>query len=203
MEYKWLNKKHNQNLIVFFNGWGMDDSVVRHLEPNDYDILMFYDYNNLTTDFRFTELDKYSEKHLVAWSMGVMTATFFNIDYSTKTAVNGTLQPIDDNYGIPQRIYNLTLKGFSPKGAERFIKSMFDEECTLPVPEREFENQKNELLALTKYKADMSFKYNRIILSDNDKIIPTKNQSAFWHIEPNISGGHAPFYHFKSWSELL
>ncbi len=203
MEYKWLNRENNPKLIVFFNGWGMDESVVNHLLFEDYDVLMFYDYNTLETDFDFTRLNIYPEKHLVAWSMGVMTATLFDIDCIKRTAINGTLKPIDDEYGIPKRIYNLTLKGFSPRGAERFIKNMFNEECEFPVPARDYENQKSELEALTHYQAKENFKYDRIIIASEDKIIPTKNQIAFWKIEPNIDSGHSPFNHFQKWSELL
>jgi len=203
MKYKWLNNGNNQNLIVFFNGWGMDESVVKHLNFENYDVLMFYDYNSLETNFDFASINLYSNKYLVAWSMGVMTATNFDINYIKKIAINGTLKPIDDKFGIPKRIYNLTLKGFSPKGAEKFIKNMFLEEYNLPIINRNFENQKSELEALTHYKAKENFKYDKIILSTEDKIIPTKNQIAFWNIEPNISSGHAPFNKFKNWSELL
>ena len=203
MKYKWLNKENNKKLIVFFNGWGMDECVINHLEPEDYDVLMLYDYNTLETDFDFKNIYPYPEKYLVAWSMGVMTATLFDVDYVSKTAINGTYKPIDNKFGIPKRIYDLTLRGFSPKGAERFIKDMYNEDCILPHPNREFENQKSELEALTHYEANPDFKYDRIIISTKDRIIPTKNQVAFWGIEPNIDSGHAPFNHFKKWSELL
>ena len=78
MKYKWLNRKNNSNLIIFFNGWGMDECVVKHLQPEDYDILMFYDYNTLDTDINFELTDHYSKKYLIAWSMGVMTASLFD-----------------------------------------------------------------------------------------------------------------------------
>ena len=182
MKYKWLSRKNNQKLIIFFNGWGMDEFVVNHLQAEEYDVLMFYDYNSLTIDFDLKTLGRYSEKYLVAWSMGVMIATLFNIDYVSKTAINGTLKPIDDNYGIPKRIYNLTLRGFSPKGAEKFIKNMFDneKEASLLQIYRDFDGQKSELDALTHYQAKEDFKYDRVIISSEDKIIPTKNQTAFW-----------------------
>lgn len=204
MKYKWLNQKNNQKLIIFFNGWGMDECVVNHLLPEDYDILMFYDYNTLETDFDFISLNIYPKKYLIAWSMGVMIATLFDIDYLSKTAINGTLKPIDDRFGIPNRIYNLTLNGFSPKGAERFIKSMYAENSEyITPPNREFENQKTELEALTHYEANQDFKYDRVIISFHDKIIPTKNQCAFWGAEPDTEGGHAPFNLYNKWSDLL
>lgn len=203
MKYKWLNKKNNQKLIIFFNGWGMDECVVNHLDSEDYDVLMFYDYNTLETDFDFKNIYPYPQKYLVAWSMGVMIATLFDIEYVSKTAVNGTLKPIDDEFGIPKRIYDLTLKNFSPKGAERFIKNMYAESFINICPQRDFENQKSELEALTHYRAKQDFQYNRVILSTEDKIIPTKNQAAFWGIKPNTESGHAPFNLYKKWSDLL
>ncbi len=204
MKYKWLNKKQNKNVIIFFNGWGMDENVVCHLEYHNYDVVMFYDYNTLETDFNFEPLIEYKNRYLIAWSMGVMVATLFNkIEYNSATAINGTLKPINNEFGIPQRIYDLTIKGFNEKGAQRFIESMFNQEIELPKINRDIENQKKELLALKNYNANANFKYNRIILSDNDKIIPTKNQIAFWNIQPNISAGHCSFMIFKSWEELL
>jgi len=126
MKYKWLNKNdNNREVIIFFNGWGMDDCVIKHLDSENYNILMFYDYNDLVFDFKSFDFDLYAKRYLIAWSMGVMVATNFDI------------------------------------------------------------------------------KYDKIILSSDDKIIPTKNQIAFWGIKPNIDSGHAPFNHFKKWSELL
>lgn len=197
MEYKWLNKKNNKKLIIFFNGWGMDENVVKHLEPGDYDVIMFYDYNSLGCDI---SLDNYSEKFLVAWSMGVMVATLFDIEYKTKTAINGTLKPIDDNFGIPVRVYDLTLNHLNPV---KFMKNMYDNVDDIPTISRDFENQKSELAVLKTYKADESFKYDRVIISDSDKIIPTKNQVKFWKKEPNIQGAHCIFPYFSNWGELL
>ena len=201
MKYKWLHCNNNNKLIVFFNGWGMDESVVEHLNPTDFDIIMFYDYNTLDVDTE--RVCHYGEKRLIAWSMGVMTATLFNIDYKSKTAINGTLKPIDNKFGIPTKIYDLTLKNFSPEGAKKFIQNMFSEPRELPCIKREFENQKQELEALKNYQANDDFKYDRIIISDNDKVIPTKNQCAYWNLEPNVRSGHCPFYLFKNWEELL
>ena len=202
MKYKWLNQKNNYKLIVFFNGWGMDESIVSNLAYEDFDVLMIYDYNSLDFDIK-SLVSVYPAKYLIAWSMGVMIASLYDIEYISKTAINGTLKPIDDTYGIPIRIYNLTIKGFSPIGAKKFIKSMFQETSTLPIINRNFENQKLELNALLQYKANMNFKYDRVIISSGDKIIPTKNQERFWNTKANIISGHCPFNQFSAWGELL
>lgn len=196
MKYKWLNKQKNKKLIIFFNGLGMDENVVKHLDTEDYDVVMFYDYNNLEIDF---ELEEYEEKYLISWSMGVMIATNFGFGFNSATAINGTLKPIDPKFGINPKIYDLTIACFNP---EKFIRNMFETPVEMKVS-RAIENQKSELAAIRNYSAKESFKYNRILISDNDKIIPTKAQCAYWGIEPNLKSGHCPFFLFKKWSELL
>lgn len=206
MKYKWLSKQNNSKLIIFFNGLGMDENAVRHLDTEDYDVVMFYDYNDLETDFDFSALNTYREKNLVAWSMGVMIATnFFSnslCELSRATAINGTLKPIDTKFGINPKIYDLTIRGFN---SEKFILNMLDkvEPADDIKPNREFENQKNELITIKNYSAKEGFEYNKVLISDNDKIIPTKSQCAYWNIEANLKSGHYPFHLFRKWSEIL
>ena len=205
MKYKWLNKIGNKKLIIFFNGWGMDDNIVAHLDYEKFDVLMFYDYNTLETDFDFETLNLYTEKNLIAWSMGVMGGSkgkWNSICFTQTVAINGTLKPIDEKFGIHPKIFDLTIKGFNEKGRDRFIDSMLDEKQKI-VCERDIENQLSELIALKNYNSDESFKYNKVLISNNDKIIPTKSQVAFWEIQPNLNGGHCPFFQFKKWSEIL
>ena len=211
MEYKWLNRKNNDRLIVFFNGWGMDECVVKHLDCTCFDVVMFYDYNTLDTDFVLDK--KYPEVNIVAWSMGVNIAgvnikgvnikgvNFGNI--SKTVVINGTLKPIDEKYGISPKIYDLTVSGFSESGRSKFIKNMFNGNIPEITFSRTLENQKSELIALKNYKANLEFKPTKIYISDNDRIIPTKSQCAFWGTEPNLKGGHCPFFNFKKWEELL
>ena len=207
MKYKWLNKENNEKVIIFFNGWGMDNSAVEGLDFENYDVLMFYDYNSLGTNFCFEELKDYHSKFITAWSMGVMIATLFQKQLEpivSATAINGTLFPIDIKYGIHPKIYDLTIKGFNEKGRERFLRSMFYPETdTLPKIKRTLENQKSELVALKGYQSNLEFKYNKIFISDNDKIIPTKSQVKYWNREPNLCGGHCVFNLFNKWEELL
>ena len=179
----------------------MDESVVNHINKEDFNVIMIYDSNSL--EFDFSIINNYTEKYLVAWSMGVMCATFFDIDYISSTAINGTLKPIDNQFGIPIKIYDLTIKGLTPNGAKKFVSNMFKESIELPNINREFENIKNELINLKTYSANSNFKYDKILISTDDKIIPTKNQVAFWGIEPNINSGHCPFLLFRTWRELL
>ena len=209
MRYKWLNQgSNNSKIILFFNGWGMDECIVKHLDCENYDILMFYDYNTLDTDFDFESLNIYPEKNIIAWSMGVMVSAYLTPSLALPlgegkcTAINGTLKPINKEFGIHPKIYDLTIKGFNEKGRKRFIDSMFNETIDINC-KRNIDEQHSELIALKNYQANEAFKYNKVLISDNDKIIPTKSQIAFWGIEPNLKSGHCPFFQFKKWSELL
>lgn len=202
MKYKWLNKQNNNKLIIFFNGWGMDEGVVKHLNPEDYDVVMFYDYNDLETDFNLNKT--YQETNVIAWSMGVMIAGVKKFSFNGQfVVINGTFLPIDEKYGINSRIYDLTIKSFDEKGREKFINNMFNGKVPEFVCSRALVSQRSELIALKNYRANPNFKPSKIYISDNDKIIPTKNQTAFWNMEPNLNGGHCPFFNYKKWSELL
>ncbi|UKI41743.1 MAG: DUF452 family protein [Candidatus Melainabacteria bacterium] len=131
MKYKWLSKKqNNENLLYFFNGWGMDESVLNTSNISScFDVLMLYDYQNLDMDENvFIECQKYKNKYLISWSMGVMISSIFGLKLGKldkKIAINGTIKPIDDNYGILKKIYDLTIKGFNQSSCEKFVKRMF------------------------------------------------------------------------------
>ena len=203
MKYKWLNRNGNREIIIFFNGWGMDENVVSHLMFDKYDVITFFDYNDLDTDFEFEELEKYSKKYLISWSMGVMVASLFNLSVDKSIAINGTLTPIDDNYGIPEKIYNLTEKGLTEESIKKFVNKMFLTPDMRFSCNRTFESRKKELSALKKYQPNKDFKYDDVYISLCDKIIPTQNQVAFWNKEPNLNSGHCPFFEFSSWEELV
>ena len=202
MNYKWLNKTNSNKLIIFFNGWGMDETIVSHLNGEDYNVIVFYDYNNLNIDI---DLSNYSEKHLIAWSMGVMIATMFEFGkLNSSTAICGTPLAIDDNYGIPERIYNLTIRGFSENSSQKFMERMFIEKPELKTfSNRTFESKLSELKQMLNYKQKESFTYTKVIVADSDKIISTKNQLNYWKTPITIKSGHCPFMLYSKWSELL
>ena len=200
MNLTWLNKKNNKKLIIFFNGWGMDNSVIKHLNPTSFDVLSICDYNELC---ELPDLSEYSEKFVIAWSMGVMVATLYNIGQKSSTAINGTLHPIHIDYGINPKVYKLMELGFNELSAPKFISKMFS--GTIPELQltRTPESQKSELTALKNYKANIDYKYNRVIVSDNDNIIPTQSQINFWGNPEIIKNGHCPFFDYTNWEELL
>ncbi len=211
MQYFWLNKENNKNLIVFFNGWGMNETPVKHLVKANFDILFLYDYRDLDFDFSIFDFAKYEKKYLICWSMGVFAVNnFYNIfnNFDKKIAINGTTKVIDDNFGIPEKIYKITVKFLNEDSLDKFIKNMFkggslNPEITIT---RTLAELKEELIEIQKMSFENEIDFNKAIISNDDRIIPTKNQLNFWQNKTNISlidSTHCPFQNYSSWQELL
>ena len=249
MQYHWLNKADNDKLIVFFAGWSFDYKPFEFLNCEDSDVLMIYDYNIISDideilqsvilsdseeshKIRPQNDNFYKHKYLITWSMGVFVAYLLRNslpEFDKKIAINGTIFPVDDNFGIPQKPFLLTLKHARIGLEGKFYKNIFNkneeyERYTKSPVSRSIENRINELNELYKLIKENSNKnldilnqvqndnlfekyYDKAIVSLSDKIIPPKNQINFWQTFETpfetIESGHFPYYNFKSWKELL
>lgn len=208
MKQKWLNKQNNSKLIVFFNGWGMDEQIINNLAFDDYDVFAVSDYRS------FEEIKEnfnpYSEKNLICWSMGVFTSNYYYEqlkDFDNKIAVNGTQNPIDDNFGIPIQIYNLMIDNFNELTVKRFMKKMTLSDVLDNYQSRTDESLKEELISIKNLKITKYLDFNKVLISTKDKIIPVKNQRNYWiskKIEPiETELPHYIFDKYSKWSELL
>lgn len=214
MQLHWLNKQNNDKLIIFFAGWSFDYKPFEFLDCGDFDVLMVYDY--IPSLPQGEDIYSYKQICLIAWSMGVFTAYQMRNelpDFDKKIAVNGTPFPVDDEYGIPQKPFILTLRhaktGLEGKFYQNIFNSTEEFEKYMKTPvERTIDNRVEELQSLydrikVTEKTYEPF-YDKAIVSSNDKIIPTKNQLNFWQDKAEIiESGHFPFYNFKNWNEIL
>ena len=215
MQLHWLNKQNNDNLIIFFGGWSFDYKPFECLNFTNNDVLMFYDYTDLSC--KMPEFTNYKKIKLVTWSMGVFIAYILREKlphFSEKIAINGTPFPVDDTLGIPHKTFNLTLQ-YAETGLQgKFYKNVFSNDEFLekynqtPV-ERTIENRVNELVSLDKLIKSSVLSYDNqfyitALVGRNDKIIPTKNQLNCWGEKAILLDcGHFPFYNFKIWDEIL
>ena len=238
-----------KRLIIFFNGWSLDENIVKHMTSNNYDVLMFYDYSDFEIASEILEeIKTYEEINIVAFSFGVWAFGYalchcealatlptkrLNIGLERKiqidswiaaspsaprndmecfslnqvVAINGTLIPIDDKFGISQKMFDLTLNNLSEKTYPKFFQNMFDGEADFTkMPKRTVENQKEELLAIknNSKKQIKSFSPTKVFIGLSDKIIPVKNQIAFWEGKAQIikkQSGH--YINFESWDEII
>lgn len=207
---------HSDTLVLFFCGWGMDEKPFKPLKTK-YDLLLLYNYSELSLDFDFS---KYKDIHLISYSYGVFVGAMLgkNIPLQklkSKTAINGTLKPIDNNYGIPDKIFDITLNNMTLETAIKFRERLFNNKEHFHVfnknlPNRELEDSLNELAQLKNYfKNDVDYDYDKVYIAAEDKIIPTKNQKKYWMTLKNhqnikiIQGGHFPFYNYEYIEDLM
>lgn len=220
MKSCWLNNQNNENLIVFFAGWSFDEKPFKFLQCNNYDVLFVYDYNNFEIPEKLKNIQNYKHKYLITWSMGVFVANLLKdifTDFEYKMAINGTISPVDNEFGIPVKMFELTLKHAKIGLEGKFYKNVFQTEEEFqkykktPV-ERTIENRVSELENLyseIKEQKEITAKefYDFAIVSEFDKIIPPKNQIASHNKNTvkvlKIPYGHFPFYHYSSWDEFL
>ena len=222
MKHLWLKKNpDNKKLIVFFNGWMMDEKVVAHIKNDGFNIVMINDYRDF--DFSFSDIfdnTKYDEKYLITYSMGVYCANLFKdeiekMNFNKKIALNGTNKMIDDEFGIPKKIYDLTVKLFNNSSFEKFLDNMFEKKNKIIFGEDSFLNKSenlkkahDELVEISKINLNDSFiKYDKSFVSKFDKIVPTKNQLNYWkslNIQTILKDApHYIFDQFCHWSEII
>ena len=218
MKGSWLQRKDKDNLIIFCNGWGMDGTPFQPLTSSDYDVYMLYDYRDLTPEQGLQNIiNSYQQVSLVSWSMGVWAGQKLFADsagtFHRSIAINGTLCPIDDRWGIPEKIFTETLTGFDATTRMKFYRRMCREKTNLKMflarqPQRSPVDQQNELAALQKMvdctPVEQSI-YQKVIIAEYDWIIPSANQRQFWLGKQiiEIAGFHFLFYLWQSWDHLL
>jgi biotin synthesis protein BioG len=208
-----LNKKQNPDLILFFNGWGMDHSRFVEWSSGPYDILAVHDFAQLEA---LPDLSGYKRIHLIAWSLGIWVAAKILADakdgysFATSLAINGTLNPIDAQDGIPPAIFDGTIENWEDVSArEKFGLRVSGTTETLTL--RSPENQHAELIAmhqLIKSSPRPPNIFKTALISTRDRIFPPASQRHFWSqcedvtlIEKPML--HDPFVNMHSWEVVL
>lgn len=146
---------------------------------------------------------KYRSISLIAWSLGVWAANNTietrKLD-STGTlkecvAINGTLYPADNEYGIPVGIFKGTLEGLNERNLYKFRWRMcggrqgYETFMSLP-PERDLDSDIKELKFIfeastaidrtERTASETSLKWTKAVIGNADMIFPSKNQETAW-----------------------
>ena len=215
MKTQWINKKNNDSCILFFNGWGMDENGIKHIDPGNNDLLMFYDYSEKEGNFNQEE---YQKVYVIAWSLGVYAAASFlkrnKVVVDKSIAINGTLNPIDAKYGIAPAVFDATVNNWDVINRTKFNMRMFGgrgeyQQMTAYWPQRSVENQYEELVYLwntIKQNPVLNFRFDVALIGKQDLIFTSKNQLDFWGDQTNIielNMPHFPFKGIERWQELI
>lgn len=218
MQYNFLHRQPRQKLLVFLNGWGMDEQPLSPLLTTRYDVLVVYDYTHLREDTGILKLlEEYQERVLIAWSMGVLAGQLlFSGDkdlFNHRIAINGTLCPIDNDFGIPLDNYRGTLAQFNETSRLKFYRRMCRQKGIVKtflenMPRRSLQNQREELAYFWEQKNCLEQEqsiYDDVIVSSQDFIVPTANQVRYWEGSRIImvEAPHFPFYDWTYWDDIV
>ncbi|MDR1886663.1 MAG: DUF452 family protein, partial [Prevotellaceae bacterium] len=191
MKVFWHKKENSGRLLLLFNGWGFDHRIFRDIDVPDHDIVSVHDYTDVEPElFDFTK--SYPEVKIAAWSYGVFVAGFYSEYISNVTkaiAINGSATPIDNDRGIPVKIFLATMQSFNAESREKFYLRIAGglsayKRIAAKLPDRDVENQLNELKAL--YEMSLQnrkpgLKWDIAIVSTNDRIFPCANMQNAWN----------------------
>lgn len=218
METRWLFRNHADLLLLFCNGWGMDERPFLPLGSRGYDVLLCSDYTDLSglPDVN-TLAAHYRGMVLIGWSMGVYFGHRLFVDkkehFQKRIAINGTLCPVDDSFGIPVDICQSTLTHLGEEGIQRFYRRMCGKGDVLPLflknkPSRSIGSQAKELQRIIGERGcidESQSLYTDVIISGNDRIMATENQLHYWRKSRvrMFVGSHFPFYRWPGWDEIV
>ena len=194
-------------LILFFNGWGMDEKIHPKIQDtNEYELISLkYPYICPRIDF-----EKYEDIYVIGWSFGVYYANLYlnsleHLENITAIAINGTPELIGEN-GIKKNMIQYTYDNLTLESLDKFYENMELPEL-LMKREINFQEIKEELkYFIDNYKISEN-RFHKAIIFKNDRIIPFKNQKRYFEINnveiEEISGGHYPFNELKTFEKIV
>ncbi|MFV0435891.1 MAG: pimeloyl-ACP methyl esterase BioG family protein [Desulfopila sp.] len=121
----WQYRANRRKLLIFCNGWGMDELPFTALASDAYDVVLLGDFRQMPPAAQIlAEVASYAELTLVAWSMGVWAGQRLFAGegnrFARTIAINGTLCPVSDRFGIPGELFVGTLSGWSELARKKF-----------------------------------------------------------------------------------
>lgn len=194
----------------------MDPAPFAFLPAVDLDLYMVYDYRQLAP-IDLDPLAGYERLHLIAWSMGVWVAAHLLGDqataFATRTALGGTLAPVDKQRGIPPESYAAMAEGFNQEILDGFYRNMFDDQDQLARfldnrPQRDLAELRAEMVAFRHWfeqYGPAQDLFTDTIVTSRDRIFSGRNQLRAWGKDRSTvrNWPHFPFALLADWRDLL
>lgn len=192
-------------LILFFNGWGMNESIISNIKKDiEADIFCInYPYKVPNINYK-----NYSKIFVIGWSFGVFYATKFLETFEfphISIAINGTPFPIGE-FGIPEKLFNLTLNTLNDDNFKKFFVNMGAPLSYFPK-NFSIDKLKKELLDIKFSRENSIFKFNKVFLGAKDRIIPFNRQFKYFKDQcsniKTMDCEHFPFDILNSWRIII
>lgn len=187
-----VNNPANRRLILIFSGWSCDAEPFRDVRPDGWDVAVVHDYSSLDFDSGF--LHRYTTVRLFAWSLGIVAASAVltcRDEINEAVAINGTLYPADDSFGIPSAVYFGTADNLDLRNLTKFRKRMAGDSerfrkyfADAPASGDVIEALRKQLYGLAdlsdKIRGARPLPWKRAYVSANDRIFPAGNMKSAW-----------------------
>ncbi len=191
MKYKLISQSpESPEVTLWFLGWGFDYSIEPFLPREEGDVVLIWDYSDLTFDL---DLSRWSSFSIKAWSMGVWAAEMFmlsrsDLKISHTEAYCGTARPADANSGIGAEAIQLTIDFWSDANRRKFARKIAIDAALAANVEpllaiRSSDSQKAELQSILDAqaaKAEGAVIWDKAIVSKRDRIFPPAAQLNWW-----------------------
>ncbi|MGI9369180.1 MAG: pimeloyl-ACP methyl esterase BioG family protein [Ruegeria sp.] len=203
MRRHWLAQKGGPELTLVFGGWALGPTPFEGLRGAG-DVLFLDDYRDINDDV--SETAQYDRTRVLAYSFGVASAAHWlgltSRQTSRLAAVNGTLYPADEHRGIAPDTVAATADGLNEASFARFCRRAgFDNE----PPALDIPAAQAELRMIAERGPAPTTAFDRIWISDRDRIIPRIAQDTAWSEQADavrhIPGSHQPFVAGQTWQE--
>ena len=195
-----------KNLILFFNGWSMDDRAVAHLHHPDFEVKVIPFSTEKSAGEEWERGEKNQKIYLIAYSLGVYQAHLFlqknpDLVFEQKIAINGTSAAIDAKHGIHPKIFQQTADNLSQENMRLFYQNI----GYPPINTENWKFHQEELEKFQQNYISLPNLFTKAIISQKDLIFTAKNQERFYEniAYKIIPEKHYPFLRWKSWVELL
>lgn len=211
----------------------MDERPFRTLRGGPYDLCVYFDYRNLEAALRestcgedvssetvrranLETLVQYDSIAIVAWSFGCAVAAHFMeaMDWpvSDALAINGTVVPEHEEWGIPAQWLDATAETLLQGGWPKFVRRMCPDKVgrhhfQKHVPQRDLTGALSELEVLRGLLPPRTSRFRRAIVGLKDRIIRPENQTRCWQEfdvpTQTLDAPHYPFHLWPSWDDVL
>ena len=201
--------KPDENITLIFGGFSAHPTHFLPFFPKNCIIVYHYTHLDFTALLEILHSFQNRKITLIAFSMGVFVARIFLEQYAIplqrKIAINGTEYGIHTQYGIPPKLFKLTLKTFD---LEAFKRNLFGEflEKTRDFIFLDSTTLREELAFFIESCAQfpmqdsMERHWDYAIISKNDLIFSPHAQQAFWNNKTKIIFLDAPHFTFFQWN---
>ncbi|AGT08078.1 pimeloyl-ACP methyl esterase BioG family protein [Paracoccus aminophilus] len=206
MRRLWLRQTGAARLIVIFGGWALGPAPFRHLAGAE-DVLFLDDWRSPAEPL--PELAAYAQADLLAFSFGVAAAGHWLTDhgdpFAHKVAVNGTFFPSDPTRGISPELIRATADELTSESLARFRRRAGFADGKDSPPD--LAALRAELLAVAARPPAPACSFDRIWLSERDRIFPPEAMARAWQADAAriraIAAPHCPFAQWRDWAEVL